>query len=588
MPFFIYMQYSTKETIKIFWRHAKKYKGFMIAVYLCILIGDIFSVITPFWYKKFFDLLPTNPSLSSLLRIVALIAVTSSLHWLFIRISAFMYTRFVVYTIRDIMNTCFEYLHKHSFSFFDTNFVGSLVKRVNRFYGAFQGLVDRFTWDFFPIVINIIMIIIVLSTRHVVLGVAIFVWVIIFAIISIIFSRHKLRYDTQRAELDSKTTAVLADTITNHANVKFFVGFGREKKNFSDVVDKLTYLRRFTWDLNSIFDSIQWIFMLALEIGLMYIAIGFWQDGTLSIGDFVLIQTYLNRIFEKMWGFGRVIRDTYENLADAEEMTKIFLTPHEIIDSKTAKDLHVEHGEITFDNVTFVYHKTRVIIKNLDLTIRAGQKIALVGSSGAGKSTMVKLLLRQHDVSGGSILIDGQKIARVTQTSLWHHISFVPQDPILFHRTLIENIRYGKPDTTDEEVMEAARLAHCHEFIMNFPDAYDTYVGERGVKLSGGERQRVAIARALLKNAPILILDEATSSLDSESEHLIQEAFDNLMKGKTVIVIAHRLSTIMQMDRIIVMEGGGIIEDGTHTQLLRKKDSIYKKLWHLQAGGFIQ
>ena len=582
------MQYSTKETIKIFWRHAKKYKGFMIAVYLCILIGDIFSVITPFWYKKFFDLLPTNPSLSSLLRIVALIAVTSSLHWLFIRISAFMYTRFVVYTIRDIMNTCFEYLHKHSFSFFDTNFVGSLVKRVNRFYGAFQGLVDRFTWDFFPIVINIIMIIIVLSTRHVVLGVAIFVWVIIFAIISIIFSRHKLRYDTQRAELDSKTTAVLADTITNHANVKFFVGFGREKKNFSDVVDKLTYLRRFTWDLNSIFDSIQWIFMLALEIGLMYIAIGFWQDGTLSIGDFVLIQTYLNRIFEKMWGFGRVIRDTYENLADAEEMTKIFLTPHEIIDSKTAKDLHVEHGEITFDNVTFVYHKTRVIIKNLDLTIRAGQKIALVGSSGAGKSTMVKLLLRQHDVSGGSILIDGQKIARVTQTSLWHHISFVPQDPILFHRTLIENIRYGKPDTTDEEVMEAARLAHCHEFIMNFPDAYDTYVGERGVKLSGGERQRVAIARALLKNAPILILDEATSSLDSESEHLIQEAFDNLMKGKTVIVIAHRLSTIMQMDRIIVMEGGGIIEDGTHTQLLRKKDSIYKKLWHLQAGGFIQ
>jgi ABC-type multidrug transport system fused ATPase/permease subunit len=226
------------------------------------------------------------------------------------------------------------------------------------------------------------------------------------------------------------------------------------------------------------------------------------------------------------------------------------------------------------------------VLKNFNLKIAGGEKIALVGPSGAGKTTVTKLLLRLYDVKGGAIKIDGQNISDITQDSLRDAISFVPQEPVLFHRTLMENIRYGRRGASDEEVLQAARQAHCHEFIERLPEKYNTYVGERGVKLSGGERQRVAIARALLKNSPILVLDEATSSLDSESEALIQDALETLMQGKTVVVIAHRLSTIMKMDRIVVVESGTIAAQGTHLELV-KQEGLYRKLWSIQAGGFI-
>ena len=249
--------------------------------------------------------------------------------------------------------------------------------------------------------------------------------------------------------------------------------------------------------------------------------------------------------------------------------------------------LNVKNSEIEFVNAKFNYNETRNILSDLSFKIKSKEKVALVGPSGAGKSTIVKLLLRMHDITSGSVLIDGQKISDVTQDSLWKNISLVPQEPILFHRSLMENIRYGKPEATDEEVINAAKLANCHNFIVGLSEGYNTFVGERGIKLSGGERQRVAIARAILRNAPILVLDEATSSLDSESEMYIQDALDKLMKDKTVIVIAHRLSTIMRMDRIIVIDEGKIIEDGKHRELIEKEGGLYKRLWEVQAGGFV-
>ncbi len=251
-----------------------------------------------------------------------------------------------------------------------------------------------------------------------------------------------------------------------------------------------------------------------------------------------------------------------------------------------AAALSVREGAIAFEHIEFTFRPERPILHNFNLEIPGKQKVALVGPSGAGKSTLTKLLLRLYNLTEGSISIDGQNIAKITQASLRENIAFVPQEPVLFHRSLMDNIRYGKRDATDAEVIEAAKQAHCHEFISALPGSYDTFVGERGIKLSGGERQRVAIARALLKNAPILLLDEATSSLDSESEALIQDALKNLMRGKTVIVIAHRLSTIMNMDRIVVLEGGNIVADGTHNELLQR-GGLYKKLWGIQAGGFI-
>jgi ATP-binding cassette subfamily B protein len=267
-------------------------------------------------------------------------------------------------------------------------------------------------------------------------------------------------------------------------------------------------------------------------------------------------------------------------------MVELLKTPHGIEDALGAKLLSVTEGAIAFTDVDFYFHETRSVLEKFSLSIKPGEKVALVGPSGAGKTTITKLILRLYDVAGGTITIDDQDIARVTQESLRDAIAFVPQEPTLFHRSIMDNIRYGRREATSEEVVEAAKQAHCHEFITTLPQGYETFVGERGVKLSGGERQRVAIARALLKNAPILVLDEATSSLDSESESLIQDALKTLMKNKTVIVIAHRLSTVMSMDRIIVIDGGSIADQGTHAELLAK-DGIYQKLWSIQAGGFL-
>jgi len=281
------------------------------------------------------------------------------------------------------------------------------------------------------------------------------------------------------------------------------------------------------------------------------------------------------------------IKDLYESFADAEEMVEILNTPHDIKDAPGAAALRVTNGQIQFRDVSFSFHETREVLHKINLTVNSHEKIALIGPSGAGKSTIVKLLFRLYDVSDGSVLIDGRPINRVTQESLHANLSLVPQDPILFHRSLMENIRYGRRNATNKEVVEAARLAHCVDFIEELPNKYETFVGERGIKLSGGERQRVAIARAILKNAPILVLDEATSSLDSRSEMLIQDALKKLMKGKTVIVIAHRLSTIRQMDRIVVFEKGRIIDTGTHEELLAK-GGLYNQLWNLQAGGFLR
>jgi ABC-type multidrug transport system fused ATPase/permease subunit len=320
---------------------------------------------------------------------------------------------------------------------------------------------------------------------------------------------------------------------------------------------------------------------------MLYFAVGQWQKGVLTVGDFALFQGYLTVLFWRSGDIGRIVRRLYEAVAESKEMVEILKTPHEIRDKRGAKDLQVEHGRVDFQDVVFGYTNRRRILDEFNLTIRPHEKVAIVGSSGAGKSTVIKLLFRFHDIQKGRILVDGQNIAKVTHKSLRDQLSLVAQESILFHRTLMENIRYGRRDATDDEVIQAAKEARAHEFITDLPDGYNTLVGERGVKLSGGERQRVAIARAILKDAPILVLDEATSSLDSESEHLIQEALVELMENKTAIVIAHRLSTILKMDRVIVVDQGQVVESGSHQELLAK-GGMYRKLWEIQAGGFLE
>lgn len=326
---------------------------------------------------------------------------------------------------------------------------------------------------------------------------------------------------------------------------------------------------------------------MGIQLALLFGAFYFWRQGQLTIGDFVLIQTYAIGIVENLYSVSRELRRVYDAVADAGEMVAILNQPHDIADAPHAKKLEVSRGALELTQVQFSYGSSReAVLKDFSLSVRGGEKIGVVGRSGAGKSTLVKLLLRHYDITGGTIAIDGQEIRSVTQDSLREHISFVPQESLLFHRSLGENIAYGKPSASEEEIRESARKAFAYEFIERLPKKYNTFVGERGVKLSGGERQRVAIARAILKDAPILILDEATASLDSESEVAIQKALHELMEGKTVIAIAHRLSTLREMDRIIVLDGGHIVEDGTHESLIAQ-GGIYADLWNHQAGGFI-
>lgn len=584
------MKALTKETYKIFLKHISRYIWVVVFAIFVQVVAVASDVYAPYVFKQIFDLVGVgDPSLTpSIIKLVYLVVGVSVISWLGWRVATFLINFLQPRIMTDLLNTCFEYLQNHSYNFFTSNFAGSLVRKVNRFERAFEDIADQFYWHLFQAVLKVGFIIIVLFLRQWILGLIVFVWVLIYGLFNIAFAKFKLKYDVQRADADTKATGHLADTITNNINLKVFDSLGNEFKFYKKLTWELFRLRKLAWDLGAVSEAVQSALIIILQFAMLYAAVIYWQKGILTIGDFVLIQLYIAQIFGRLWDLGRYVKQIYERLADAEEMTQILITPHEVADVQEAKKLHVENGKIEFFEVTFSYakkNKTK-IFDRFNLTIKPGERVAIIGPSGGGKSTIVKLLFRFFDLSSGKILIDNQDISQVTQGSLRDNLALVPQDPILFHRSLYDNIKYGRLDATDTEVYTAAKLAHCHEFIIKLMEGYRTFVGERGIKLSGGERQRVAIARAILKNAPILVLDEATSSLDSESEYYIQDALKQLMRNKTTIVIAHRLSTIMQMDRIVVLDGGKVIEEGRHEELLKIKKGLYQKLWGIQAGGF--
>ncbi len=408
-------------------------------------------------------------------------------------------------------------------------------------------IADQVIWKLMQLFILIIGTLVIFYLRSPLVAAVLGTWVVLFVVINVSVARWKLKYDAQRAAIDTESGGMLADAISNSLTIQQFVGGAHENRRFAEVNERWRKMQTFAWNLGEASEAIQSFLMFVLEAVVMYIAIRYYVDGKLTLGDFALLQTALIALFAKLWDFGRMIRHLYEAFADAKEMVDILEAPHEIKDKPRAKKLQVKNGAIEFKEVSFSYNKTRTILQDMTLTLAPREKVAFVGPSGAGKSTVIKLLMRFFELTSGKILIDGQKIVDVTQDSL---------------------------------------RANCHEFIMEMQDGYNTMVGERGIKLSGGERQRVAIARAILKDAPILVLDEATSSLDSESEAMIQDALQSLMKNKTVIVVAHRLSTIMLMDRIVVIEKGRVTDTGTHAELLTR-DGTYGKLWSIQAGGFM-
>lgn len=582
---------TTSQIFKIFLKQVKPYRSLAFLILACIALAESSLIAVPWFYKKFFDTLTAagSPALDRP-RLIGLLSAIFALHaghWIFYRISNLINNQIQPRIMVALQRASFANILNHSYSFFANNFVGSLVRKVQRLARSFDDISDNVMRSFFPLTITIAGSLTALYMRSHIIAALTAVWVALFIVGNYLVSLWKLKYDERRAAKDSEVTGIIADAFTNSTNIKLFTSLENEKGLFAKATAEYRRLQTLTWNLAEINDGLQIGFIIIIEFAVMYLAVGLWSQGQLTIGDFALFQGYLISLFNSMWNLGRIIRKSYESLADAKEMVAILYTPFEITDKASAKKLQVKAGGIIFKDVTFSYGANRKILDKFNLTISPREKVAFVGPSGSGKSTLAKLILRFHDIQVGKILIDKQDLSSVTQNSLREQISLVPQDPILFHRTLRENIRYGRSEASDAEIVLAAAQARCANFIEKLSSGYETYVGERGIKLSGGERQRVAIARAILKNAPILILDEATSSLDSESEMLIQEALEVLMKDKTTIVIAHRLSTILKMDRIVVIDNGQVAAMGTHQELM-KANGLYKKLWEIQSSGFIK
>jgi len=579
-------QISTKRVFSFYWQYASRYKFLVSFIVFGAILSSTAALVQPWFMKNLINGLTTNQELGLIyytLFLMILFGAIESLAW---RISGYTVSKFQPKVMSDLQTGGFNYVLNHSYQFFSDNFTGSLVKKINRVSRSFERISDEFQFRFIPSTIILVGSFIGLFLRNLTVALIFLAWVVIFIYFNYVATKYKLKIDIERSKIDSKATGHLSDALTNSITAKLFNGYEYEKKRYAQIMSQWNKLFTKGWLFAEKIYLVQNFIFIFFEAAMLIYSVNLWHQGVLTVGDIVLFQTYFTIVVMRVWDIGRGMRNLYEGIAESKEMIELVDLPYDVKDIPKAAKLKVTKGLIEFVDAGFNYNETRVIFKNLNLAIKPGEKVALIGASGAGKSTITKLLFRFYELTSGKILIDGQNISKVTQDSLRANISLVPQEPILFHRSLMENIRYGRLGASDKEVFAAAKKARCHDFILTLPQGYDTFVGERGVKLSGGERQRVAIARAILKNAPILVLDEATSSLDSESEQLIQVALKELMKGKTTIVIAHRLSTIMQMDRIIVIEEGKVVDQGSHQELL-KRQGIYKKLWEIQAGGFL-
>ncbi len=490
------------------------------------------------------------------------------------------------YLRAEIRKSLFSYLQHHSHRYFISHFAGSLASRIAEVSMSSMHALWTIVFDFYPLIIKSLVALIILFGASGELALVLSLWLGVYIYVSYLLARRCREYAQDFAAARSLVTGKIVDSVTNVMNAKMFARRQYEEDYLTDYLNhEVNHALRTYWYMEKL-RWFQFSAAMVLMIAMVGYALKIWSEGNLSVGEFSMVAGLSILMIEAARGLSRSFLEFFEYLGNISDGVSIFIQPHEIVDKPDAPALKVDRGEIAFEDVTFIYKEGLRVFEHLDVTIEPKQQVGLVGYSGSGKSTFVNLILRLFEPQDGAIKIDGQNILKVRQDSLRESVSMIPQDPQLFHRSLMENIRYGRLDASDDEVIEAAKKAHAHEFILQTELKYESLVGERGAKLSGGQRQRIAIARAILKDSPILILDEATSSLDSVTEKKIQLGLNTLMKGRTVVVVAHRLSTISHMDRILVFDQGRIIEDGSHTELLRR-NGHYAHLWNMQAGGFL-
>ena len=584
---------NSKEIFRLFWKTSAPYKHRRnLAIFFAMLTLVVTIFVGPLIIAQLLSIIQHNQLHDSknLWTLIALYSVSglwsSVIGW---RLVLYLVWTFETAMQRDLYAQCFSKLTNQTLFFHSNKFGGSLVSQTNKLVGAVESFWDTIIWSVLPLVVSLVGSIIVLSTLLWQYALFLLIFSIVFSIVVYYGSKPMAKLTKKEAKASNKLNGQLADVISNVLAVKSSGAEATEQKFFAKTVSSwrnssLDVMRGFL-KVSTIYSSIN----MVIKIGAIAFAVYAAQNNLVSVASVYLIITYTGSVAHELWNMNGIMRNYNRIIGNANDMVEILQTPTTLINKSDSK-LKVTNGEISMDKITFTHDEGQgdTLFHDFSLDIKPGEKIGLVGASGSGKTTLTKLLLRFADIDSGKITIDGQDISEVTQASLRAKIAYVPQEPLLFHRSVRENIAYGRPDATDAEIEEAAKKAGAYDFIVGLKDGFDTMVGERGIKLSGGQRQRVAIARAILKYAPILVLDEATSALDSESEASIQKSLETLMENRTSIVIAHRLSTIAKLDRIIVLKNGKIVEDGSHDELINKKRGVYAKLWARQSGGFIE
>ena len=583
-----------KRTLYYYWQSSKKYKWYALGSFISTpIVVFIRTAAIPLITANMIDAISAGLSNDEIIPVllpqgIALVALylfgSAILGWF----RVYWIWKFELLALFDLGRVCFDAVSEQSMQFHSDRFYGSLVSQTNKFISSLERFFDLMIFEVLWLVSMITFIMIVLFNRAPLFAAILMGLIAIYVLCSALTFKKITHLSKEHAESETKQTGQLADSVSNILSVKSYgreeherrryANFNRATYNTGMAEMKATMHRDLAFNL--------------VNISIVAALVAFMMAGVpvfgLSVSTLILIVSYSISILNGLWDVNGIFKNLNRTFGDAYEMTLILDTRNDVVDRRGAKPLKVKNGVIDFEKITFKHHDAKTpIFNDFSLRIKAGERVGLVGISGSGKTTLTKLLLRFADVDSGEILIDGQNISEVQQVSLRENIAYVPQETTLFHRSIAENIAYGKPDATQKEIERAAKLANAHEFIQELPNGYETLVGERGIKLSGGQRQRVAIARAILKDAPILVLDEATSALDSESEALIQDALEKLMKGRTSIVVAHRLSTIASMDKIVVLDDGKIVEQGSHHALI-KRGGAYSQLWSRQSGAFLE
>ena len=549
------------------------------------------SILLPYAIKQIMDAVATAQSLQTSVWIQA-----ESPLWLFVllnlgivlfsRASGAILVMLGPSLRRRIRRELFAYLQLHSQHYFLSNFAGSLANRIGEVSMSVAHTVWTVLFDFWPLMIAFGVSLILLFSINSQLALALGLWIAVYVIISFLLAKRCRHYAREYAASRSLVSGKIVDSVTNIMNAKLFARRDYERAYLEGFLNlEVKSARQTFWFMERI-RWFQYLAAMVLMVGIIGYAMKIWSEQGMTVGEFAMAASLSLMLIEQARGLSRRFLEFFEYVGNINDGVSIIVAPHDLIDEDDASALQISEGAIQFNTIDFSYTAGKPVFRNLNVSIQSGEKVGLVGFSGSGKSTLLNLMLRLFEPQAGSILIDNQDIQSVSQESLRENIAMIPQDPMLFHRTLMENIRYGRLDASDDEVIAAAKKAHAHEFIIDTEDGYQSLVGERGVKLSGGQRQRIALARAILKNTGILLLDEATSALDSVTERHIQESLAFLMRDKTVMVIAHRLSTLSHLDRILVFHNGRIVEDGNHTQLLAL-EGHYARMWSMQAGGFL-